>query len=124
VALREPVVKNDEVSYSLRFLNELAVIRIDVGLVKVAVGEVLEQMKQTARDEVDTGGFQWLEKAGRQPHRDAIAVPIEFASAGHEAQETRLGQRLAIRCHEQVLQRLLVRAVSAGVNVAITHSVL
>src|SRR3569833_4512458 len=118
-------MKNDEVSYSLGFLDQLAIVRVDVGLVEVPVGEVIEQVKQTTRDQVDAGGFQWLQKARRKTQCDTIAMPIELAPASHEAQKTRLGQGLAAtRSGEQILQCLVVRAMSTGVNVTVSHSVL
>lgn len=60
--LCEAVVQHDEVADDLHLIDQPRVVRIDVGLIEVAVGEMLEQVVDAARHQVAAGRLEGLEK--------------------------------------------------------------
>src|SRR3954471_18968466 len=74
---------------------------------------------------MDAGGLERLNEPRAQAESDAVAVPELDATARHETDEARFGQRLAVLGHaEQVLPRFLVADVLARVDVAGADTVL
>src|ERR1700680_1823469 len=104
-------MQNDEIANAFVFVDQFGVVRIDVGLIEALVGKVLEQMVNSARDQVNAGRFQGFQETQCKSQRDAIAIPKEFASAGDEAQKTRIGERLLAQSGQQIRERLVIAAI-------------
>ncbi len=100
-------MQDDEVAHALELLDHLLVVVRDVDRIERGVGEVVQQRVHAAADQMNAGGLERLDESRAQAERDAVCVPELAATAGHEADEARLGQRLGVLGHaEQVPQPL------------------
>ena len=57
------VVQDNKVSHKLHFCPHLVVELLDVGRARLLMGVHLHQPYNGAHNEVNAGGFQWLNKA-------------------------------------------------------------
>src|SRR5688500_4022052 len=73
---------------------------------------------------MDAGRFQGLEKPGREAHGKAVLDPPLAALAGGEAQDLRVGQRVAVQSFEQLPRRFAFGDVRVAENIAVARSVL
>ncbi len=89
VAVRPVVMHDQKIANALIFKRELPVIPVDVDLPEVAVRKIAEQHSDAALDEVDAGGFEWLEETRGEPDGDAVLDPGGPSSPGRESQPQR-----------------------------------
>ncbi len=107
VTLGGVVVQDQEIAHAVVFHFDPAVVGVDDARIELPGrrGEVVDQRGDRDLDQIDAGRFERLEKSAREPDGDAIAIPGLAAPAGGEAQESRVGQRLAVESRHAVSSR-------------------
>src|SRR3546814_9531803 len=73
---------------------------------------------------MDRGRFQRLEKAAREPDRDAIAVPDRLAMPRDEAQPVGVGERRAGQPRAQQSLGFVMLQMRARIDMAVAGAVL
>ena len=95
-ACRQVIVQDQEVADTLEFVHRDAVVFVDHQRVEMAIREQREKFGDPGLYQVNAGGFQRFQKAAGQPDGNHVLVPKAVSAPRREAQQARLGQRLAI----------------------------
>src|SRR5579863_2988578 len=117
-ALRQAIVRDQEVARPLVIEGKLPVVAVDVGRPEMAVGEERQQEKDAALDQMDAGGLERLEESRRQADGDAVLVPAEPAPPGRELQAQRIAQRPSLEAREEDVLRRIILQEPAAVDVS------
>ena len=124
IALGRVVVQDDEVAHLLELGLRAGVETVDIGLFETGAREHLQQFGDAGLDQVDRGRFQGFDEARGQADGDAVLHPGLFAPPGDEADQPRIGQRLAVQIGQQCAVGLVVGNVGRRVDIAIADPVL
>src|SRR5690606_6841796 len=87
-------------------------------------GEVAQEEIQTARDQMDRGGFQRFDETTRQTKRQAIARPELAPMPRREGNDPRLVQAGAAEVAKQSGACFGVAAKATGINVTLADATL
>ena len=117
-------MEHEEVADALELKVHQPIVFTPVGLLDCGMGEQLDQIENTALDQIDTGRFQRFEKPTRKPDRHAITAPQRAAASGGEAELARLCAGLSLEIGHQGLGRVRIVPESVAIDQAIAHAVL
>mmetsp|Transcript_23365 Transcript_23365/g.55532 ORF Transcript_23365/g.55532 Transcript_23365/m.55532 type:complete len:559 (-) Transcript_23365:2099-3775(-) len=114
------VVRHDVVARVLEAGGHLVVEALPGGRAEVALLQCADECGGGALHEQQGGGFQRLDEALRQPHRDAIAVPdLRHAADAHLQMPCRHVRVQQAQVAPQLGLGLVGRAVGAAVDIAV-----
>ena len=86
--------------------------------------ELLDQTGRPDLDEMNAGGFQWLNEAARQAKRHAVLAPHLLATTGLVTDQARFGQWLPIDMAKQIFLCLVRLHILAAEDKAVADPVL
>ena len=124
LTLSEAVMQHDEIADPFGLDGQFGIVGIDIPRVEIPIREVLEQVIDTAGNEMDARRFQWLKEARCQAERDAVASPVPASTAGNKAKEAWFGHRRLPDRGKQVCTGVLVAAVRARIDVPVPETML